>query len=100
SRIPFNPRSLRCLRNKDGQQAFALLLLQQLLFLQTRNHVCPAIQRRVRTNLRELGCINLCAPCRARRRRRTRWGSRESQLLPRFLEYLLCFGEFVLELIG
>ena len=34
------------------------------------------------------------------RRRRTHWGSRESQLLPRFLENLLRFGEFVLELIG
>jgi hypothetical protein len=27
-------------------------------------------------------------------------GSRGPQLLPRFLENLLCFGEFVLELIG
>jgi hypothetical protein len=35
-----------------------------------------------------------------RRQGRTRWGLRESQLLLRFLEYLLCFGEFVLELIG
>jgi hypothetical protein len=35
-----------------------------------------------------------------RRQGRTRWGSRESQLLPRFLENLLCFGEFVEQLIG
>jgi hypothetical protein len=35
-----------------------------------------------------------------RRRRRTHWGSRESQLLPRFLENLLGFGEFVEQLIG
>jgi hypothetical protein len=27
-------------------------------------------------------------------------GSRGPRLLPRFLENLLCFGEFVLELIG
>jgi hypothetical protein len=38
--------------------------------------------------------------CSDRRRWRTHWGSRESQLLPRFLENLLCFGDFVEQLIG